>query len=674
MKWWIDEPLRLVQTNLREIDADLDPKRVVSDVVELGGNVLLFNVGGIQANYPTQLRYHFRNPCLQEDLVEAVLEQCKAAGVRFIARFDFSKANVNYYLEHPEWFYRSLEGEAIDYNGQVHTCVNGYYQREYSLEILREALTLYRFDGVFFNMFGYQTRDYSGNYHGICQCDNCKQAFFEFAGLDLPTVEDMSQPGFRKYRSFQRITVKKMLDRIADLVKGHGENIAVCTYDTYRVDIVRSESNSAVDRPLPHFLYNGSDNTRLVTASYQDKTPSNSAVHFVDIPYRHIGVSKHLTQLRLAQTIANGGGPDYYVIGTLGSQEDRTVEASVCKLFRFYVANESLYVGSRPAARLALLAHNRWSTEYQGIFRVLAEEHILFNVLEPDAIRENPDILSQYELVVIPGDVYLDNELADLYDRYVASGGKLLATQRVLLDSTDAMKAPVALRCLGVEEIVFTKNKMRGAYFEIPPRSELGAFEDLDLCFLDKMYHYVKLGAKASGLMKLIPPCMYGPPEKCYYETKVDSPGLVTSSYGDGLSAYFPWGIGELYNMHSWPGHRRILAAAIETVLGLECDVSTNAPDQVEIVLLTQGGKWMEAKKHWLLQLINASGHSGTAYHEPIPCRDIRVSIPVPREPLSVSLMGTNEGLDYTMHEGRLEVIVPRLELLAGVVIKWDED
>jgi len=48
--------------------------------------------------------------------------------------------------------------------------------------------------------------------------------------------------------------------------------------------------------------------------------------------------------------------------------------------------------------------------------------------------------------------------------------------------------------------------------------------------------------------------------------------------------------------------------------------------------------------------------------------------IPVPREPLSVSLMGTNEGLDYTMHEGRLEVIVPRLELLAGVVIKWDED
>ena len=51
----------------------------------------------------------------------------------------------------------------------------------------------------------------------------------------------------------------------------------------------------------------------------------------------------------------------------------------------------------------------------------LAEEHILFNVLEPDAIRENPDILSQYELVVIPGDVYLDNELNRLYDRYVAS-------------------------------------------------------------------------------------------------------------------------------------------------------------------------------------------------------------------------------------------------------------
>ena len=105
-----------------------------------------------------------------------------------------------------------------------------------------------------------------------------------------------------------------MLDRIADLVKSYGENIAVCTYGTYRIDIVRSESNSAVDRPLPDFFYSGSENTRFVTASWPDKTPSNSSVHFVDIPYRHVAVSEHLTQLRLAQTIAAGGGITYYVI------------------------------------------------------------------------------------------------------------------------------------------------------------------------------------------------------------------------------------------------------------------------------------------------------------------------------------------------------------------------
>jgi hypothetical protein len=52
------------------------------------------------------------------------------------------------------------------FNGTVATCVNGLYQQDKSLDILREALTRYPIDGVFFNMFGYQTRDYSGRVFG----------------------------------------------------------------------------------------------------------------------------------------------------------------------------------------------------------------------------------------------------------------------------------------------------------------------------------------------------------------------------------------------------------------------------------------------------------------------------------------------------------------------------
>lgn len=670
-RWWIDEPWRLVQTNLREIDADLDAKELIHDVIAMGGNTLLFNVGGIQANYPTALEYHFQNPFLQGDLVRSVLEECKARDVRLIGRFDFSKANEIFFAEHPEWFYRSLAGDTVNYNGQVHTCVNGYYQREYSLEILREALTRYDLDGVFFNMFGYQTHDYSGNYHGICQCNNCRRAFKEFSGMDLPREEDESQLVFRKYRAFQRNTVMQMLDRIADLVKSFSEDIAVFTYDTYRVDIVRLESNSAVDRPLPHFLYSGSDNVRSVTSSWSDKIPSNCAVHFVDIPYRHVGVSEHLTELRLAQNIANGGGPDYYVIGTLDRQNDRTAESAVGRMFDFYAKNEGLYSGAKPAARVALMAHNRWSSEYQGIFRILSEEHILFHVLDPEAVRLKPNMLTQYQAIILPGDVYIDSHLAKVYDEYVELGGRLLATQRPLLDTLDRTEAPIALKSLGVEEIVFARENMRSAYFEITPKDVFTDFDDLDLCFLDGVYYYTTIAPSATRLMRLIPPCMYGPPEKCYYEVTVDAPGAISNAYGKGLTSYLPWELGRLYNRHSWPGHRRIFVAVLENVLGLEREILTDAPDVVEIVLLTQAGKWMEPEKHWLLQLVNGSGHSGTAYHKPITMHNIRITLPVPRHPASVRSMTSGQEINYSVGGGRLEVEVPRLDLLESVLIEW---
>ena len=95
MSWWLTEPIRLVQTNLREIDIDLDPAGFVAELVDFSANVVLFNVGGIVANYPTELEYHYPNPHLpigRGDILGEVIDRCHEAGIRFMARFDFSKA------------------------------------------------------------------------------------------------------------------------------------------------------------------------------------------------------------------------------------------------------------------------------------------------------------------------------------------------------------------------------------------------------------------------------------------------------------------------------------------------------------------------------------------------------------------------------------------------------
>ena len=113
MSWWLKEPIRLVQTNLREIDIDLDPATFVAELVDFSANVVLFNVGGIVANYPTDLEYHYLNPHLPKgrgDILGEVIDRCHDAGIRFMARFDFSKVHESLAAQRPEWLYVSEAG------------------------------------------------------------------------------------------------------------------------------------------------------------------------------------------------------------------------------------------------------------------------------------------------------------------------------------------------------------------------------------------------------------------------------------------------------------------------------------------------------------------------------------------------------------------------------------
>ena len=60
MTWWQDNRLRLIQTNLREIDANMDVDRLIRELKRYSANVLMMNAGGISAFYPTKLKYHHR--------------------------------------------------------------------------------------------------------------------------------------------------------------------------------------------------------------------------------------------------------------------------------------------------------------------------------------------------------------------------------------------------------------------------------------------------------------------------------------------------------------------------------------------------------------------------------------------------------------------------------------
>jgi len=717
-EWWLQKPMRMIQTNLREIDATMDMDTYMQRVREYKANVVLFNVGGIVANYPTELPFQYRNPNLKNDLVGEALERLHAEGIRVIGRFDFSKINESLAAQRPEWLYKSVKGKTVNYNGQVHTCINGGYQQKYLFKILGEAIDRYPLDGIFFNMIGYVTRDYSGNYHGICRCDSCRSRFKDWCGvdsaetatspreggLDLPTKEDSGDVVFRRYQEFRRQTSDELFYRVNKFIKSKRKDIAVCTYIAAGVDIIRRESNSALGRSLPEWNYSGSDNVRTALGSWKNKVVANAAVHFVDYPYRHSAVSPYLNELRLVQNLLNGGWLDYYVIGPLQRQEDRLGLGLVRDVFRFHAQNERWFTNTRSAADVCLVKGG--GQEYAGLFRILAENHILFDVMSLSAIAEEqtPKALEDYPLVVLPDVRNLSEALCSRLDAYVANGGKILMTG--MTSTRDAQGNPrgaLGLKAAGVREKYKMRAHKRGTYLRIGAedkkrlacpefsavlRTPYGGhltLDALDLVYLDSDFLECEPVGNTEGLLRFIPVGMYGPPEKCYYTEVTDIPGLFHSRFGKGSCAFFPWHIGRHYQKRSNHGHSLLVTAAIDGLLGLERSVIIDASPLVEVsrqVSIDGGFEWVG--------LVNHSGQNGTAFHKPIPISGIRVRLKARRgvrrvrllrDPsLPVSAWPSHDGREpkageylkfSVVKDGWVECVVPRLERFEIVLFEY---
>lgn len=186
------KPFGMPQTNLREIDVDMDVEYVADYIQECGANAWLIGVGGIQAQYPTELPFHTRNVRLAHrhggDLIRDALKAAHSRGLRLLPRMEFSKVSAERSAEHPERLYRSPAGKLQTHTGDlVSVCPSGGYYQERMFDILDEVTKRYEVDGFFINWTTMNEEDYYKRYHSVCHCDNCLTRWKEFSGgLEMP--------------------------------------------------------------------------------------------------------------------------------------------------------------------------------------------------------------------------------------------------------------------------------------------------------------------------------------------------------------------------------------------------------------------------------------------------------------------------------------------------------
>jgi hypothetical protein len=560
------------------------------------------------------------------------LREARSRGIRVVGRFDLSKTQKPVFDAHPEWFFKRANGEPAIYNGLYSACINGNYYREHAMTILAEALERYEVDGLFFNMFGNPASDYSGNPMGPCHCDACQARYRARYGRAVPAAADAD------YRAFMADSSREVAAAIAELIHRKRPGAAFLTYIKDHTDGIMSESNTAVGRALPLWPYSASDNVNRALGSEPDKIPINLSMSFVDYPWRYAHVPQAEIQLRLYQNMAHGGPPAFAMVGPI-DQQDRHGLIAAKPVFQWHKEHEDLYVGQKNAARILLLAGGD-TASYRGFFRLLSEQHIPFVVTEN--LRWIDGQPGRFDLVIAPSRPPRELE------RYVTGGGRLLVA---------GTTAPGFL-----SGAAGARRKATQGYWRIHDHTLLPSLKETKLLFVDG--EYLELAPVDRPVLTLIPTAMFGPPEKVWgdkTETKV--PGLLFADHEKGRIAYLPWDVGGLYYRHSSQGHAGLMADVIDRLLPSGRPVRTNAHPLVEMTVMDQ-----PSRRRTLVHLVNATGHSGTAYFPPVELRDIRIELA--RDVRRATAVSSGQSLALTSNGSYRVFTVPSLKAYEVVVVE----
>jgi hypothetical protein len=627
--WWMTEPIRWLQTNLRETNSALDPKQFIQDVLNFNVNVLMMNAGGITAHYPSNVEYEYVSPYLPKgrDMFGEVLNEAHAHNLRVVSRWDFSKTHKSVYDAHPEWFFKMADGQPVVYNGLYQACINGDWYRKKTIEILTEALDRYDVDGCFFNMFSNPATDYSERQLGLCHCDNCERLYRARFNRSVPETPDAD------YRAFLYDAGTEVSLKIRSLLKSKRPKAALLGTAIEIGDIAYGEANTAVRRPLPLWPYSAADNTNRWKNSYPDKGVVCQGMSFIDFPWRFATVPQAEIRTRIWQDVANGGGAAFNLHGTIAEQQDRSAIDVAIPAYGWLKQHQDYFAGQMSEARVFLLAPHSGGTgfhisesAYRGMFRFLSEQHI------PFAAMENLNWVGKREcdLVICPG------TLPATLQSYIQSGG------RVIVASSAQPEIEIA-------PAVKLWKSPDGAYFRVRNKILFPSLKETDVVFMYGDYLQVD---SAESALTFIPPSMYGPPELVHVDWKdTNDPGLVIKNIGQGKIAWLPWDLGTLYYRHSSEAHSRLMADLVDSMLPTGRQLTSNAHPLVQI-------SFMHQKDRHLLHLINLSGHSDTAYFNPIPMTGINVRVKgnfkaakAVRAGRSIAIRNAGEYSEFTLPE-----------------------
>lgn len=633
-RWW-ESDYRIVQTNLREIDVLEDPRAIAKAVKDFGGTAIVSNIGGIVAFYPTKLEYQYKNPYLKNDFVAEQIAAAHAEGLVYLGRFDTSKALKPVYDAHPDWFVVNRDGGPTEFAGTYQACPSGPWLQDYALKMLREALTVYKPDGVFFNGVGFGQNDYAGRVRGSCVCNNCKTRFREMYGLELPKQEGFADPNWRQYLEFQDRVIADIYKRMYALAEELIPGVPIFRHDDYEY-VGRAELQRRVRRPAPEWAYQAGEQARWAIGRNPGKPMSSTSTAHIDYPWRQVTETADYHINRFAQQLGAGARLDLYLMGALADQDDQAWLPPVSALFKWEAANSRHYARTTPIGRVGLYeseatqryaAATPWASYRNGSFRgaysALVDSRLPFQSVNGEKVVAGKTRLADFDVILAPHVLCMSDEEAAALDAFVAQGGLLIASG--MTAGFDAVGRPRATMPLASFPIEAYGEPQKAEGWTLNPSKGQLKFTT-NLVPIDAYYFGGRLRAGTTDLVPFAPDQRWGPPEFSYAipgDKPRTIPGVAVRAHGKGHVVHIPWLNEWQYYRDTLPMHQQLIAALVARYAPAQ-PYLLSGRGPVELMALRSG------EKNTLLHVVNYSGQRNGRYDTPPDLHGLKLGVRSP--------------------------------------------
>lgn len=570
--WW-QQPMRAIQTNLQVRDTDkIDPERLAHQIKQMGGNVLVFNTGGIYAWYPSRVPYHHVNEFLPEnrDLLAEVISCCHRLDIRFVARFDFSKAQDEVYLQQPRWFicdeHRQPKIYGIERPGPwpllMGACINaGYRGEQVGLPAFREALENYPIDGVFFNAPTYE----------FCQCEACRRKYRALYAKPLPACAQELEPDFAArcvrdnvgmfYRAMKQIDPDMPMILYYHLYRNDHLADRLATADvlcTEPMDVLSAGHDQIPEPWLPYV------DMKIGRKASTGLAPFGIVHSCPGMQWRHTGVPPAEYRFWMSQIPAAGGNLWCSLTGVPDTVTDRRILSCVEQTNRDAQKIEQAMHGAREIVQVLLLW--RWESTARHWAQALLNTQIPFDAMQNDQVTmEN---LARYQVVIVP-EGHPTSQIWPMLEQWTRRGGRLI------WEGVQAPESAVQAQFWGIEPDCACSAPLEASYLRLEEGAHQlkKALESTELLAHSGKVNYCTPLARVQVWATLVPPfapvsAVGAPPERASLPApKTQIPLCLVCSCQAGQVLYLPFQLGEMLGKYRLPEHFRLVKNMVEAML-----------------------------------------------------------------------------------------------------------